>query len=200
MPIEFVQKKDAGEIAELYGYYVANTAISFEAEQLTSAEMEGRILSVLTWAPWLVCKVDGEVLGYAYASKHKERDAYKWSVDTAVYVRNDCRKRGIGSNLYRTLIALLKLQHFYAAHAGITLPNEGSVELHKRMGFQFIGTYPKVGYKLGKWHDVAWWQLQLQNRDDAPQSLRSLAEVQNDPQCYAILADQNTSNRISLAT
>ena len=99
------------------------------------------------------------MLGYAYASRHRERAAYQWSVDVSVYVRADAHRRGIGRALYTALLRIVTAQGFYGAYAGITLPNASSVGLHEAMGFRAVGVYRAVGYKLGAWHDVGWWDL-----------------------------------------
>jgi len=172
--IRIAEPADARGVAEVYGPVVAGTAISFEAEPPTEPEMEGRIAATLAFAPWLVC-VDGDrVAGYAYAARHRERAAYRWCVDVSVYVRDDCRRSGVGRALYGSLLALLRLQGFYAAHAGITLPNAASVGLHESLGFRPVGVYPAVGFKLGRWHDVGWWQLPLRDRTGEPEPTCSM--------------------------
>jgi phosphinothricin acetyltransferase len=165
---------DARQVAEIYQPVVTGTSISFEEDVPTEREMEVRIGSALAFAPWLVC-ADGErVVGYAYASKHRERAAYRWCVDVSVYVREGCRRAGVGRALYTSLFALLRLQGFRAAHAGVTLPNEASVGLHESLGFRPVGVYPRVGFKLGRWHDVGWWQLPLLDRAGEPAPTMSL--------------------------
>jgi len=166
--IRIAEPADAREVAGIYGPIVAHTATSFETEVPTEMEMERRISSTLAFLPWLVC-VDGErMAGYAYASKHRERAAYRWCVDVSVYIRDSCRRSGVGRALYTSLFALLRLQGFCAAHAGVTLPNEASVGLHESLGFRPIGVYPRVGFKDGRWHDVGWWQLPLRDRSGEP--------------------------------
>jgi phosphinothricin acetyltransferase len=108
-----------------------------------------------------VCEIDGVVAGYAYGSKHRERIAYQWSVECSVYIHDDYLKAGVGTALYSALIELVKLQQFRNLYAVINLPNERSVAFHEKMGFEYFATYKNVGYKLGKWKDVGWWQLQL---------------------------------------
>jgi phosphinothricin acetyltransferase len=161
-------RSDAREVLDIYGPIVAATAISFEEEVPTQREMERRISEALAFAPWLVCADGDRVAGYAYASRHRERAAYRWSVDVSVYVRDRCRRGGVGRALYTSLLALLRLQGFYAAHAGITLPNEASVRLHESLGFRPVGVYARVGFKRGAWHDVGWWQLPLRERSGEP--------------------------------
>jgi phosphinothricin acetyltransferase len=166
--IRFATPGDAAPIADIYAPIVAGTPISFELEPPTAQEMARRIAAILAFAPWLVCVEDGVVTGYAYAGRHHERGAYRWSVDLTVYVREGGRRRGVGSALYRALLALLRLQGFRAAHAGITLPNAASVGLHASFGFRPVGVFPRVGWKGGSWYDVGYWQLELGDRTRAP--------------------------------
>src|SRR5262249_21498110 len=128
--IRLATEGDAKAIARIYGPVVSATAISFELTPPTEAEMAGRVRSVLKYAPWLVAELEGEVRGFAYASRHRERAAYQWSVDVSAYIAETHRRHGLGRALYTSLFGLLRLQGFYAAHAGITLPNPGSVGLH----------------------------------------------------------------------
>ena len=187
--IRMASEEDAEAIAGIYRPIVATTAISFELTVPSVEEMKQRILNYVQFAPWLVFDgSDRRVLGYAYASKHRERMAYQWSVDMAIYVDSTQRRRGIGRALYTSLAALLRLQGFYVAHAGITLPNAASVALHESVGFRPVGVYRGVGYKLGTWHDVGWWQLSLRERAGEPTPPRSIAEAQRDPQWKSALA------------
>jgi phosphinothricin acetyltransferase len=179
--IRMATAADAEEVARIYDPVVARTAISFELEPPGPAEMRRRIEQVLPFAPWLVDERDGTVRGYAYASKHRERAAYQWSVDVAVYVGEAHRRSGVGKGLYEKLFQLLRLQGFYVAHAGITLPNAGSVGLHESVGFRPVGVYRAVGYKLGAWHDVGWWQLALRERDADPARPKAPTELAADP-------------------
>src|SRR5215469_4929286 len=187
--IRMASEQDAEAITAIYGPIVATTAISFELTVPSVDEVEQRIRNYLQFAPWLVfAGSDQRVLGYAYASKHRDRMAYQWSVDMAIYVDATQRRRGIARALYTSLAALLRLQGFYAAHAGITLPNAASVALHESVGFRPVGVYRGVGYKLGAWHDVGWWQLSLRDRTGKPAPPRSVAEVQRDPQWKSAIA------------
>jgi L-amino acid N-acyltransferase YncA len=179
---------DAAAIASIYRPYVIGAATSFETEPPDAAEMARRIETGLGFAPWLICTDDrGVVLGYAYASRHRDRAAYQWSVDVTVYIHADQHRRGIGRALYLRLFPLLRLQGFYVAHAGITLPNPGSVGLHEALGFRAVGVYPAVGWKLGDWRDVGWWQLPLQTRPPSPTPPLSLAQAQALPGWTAAL-------------
>ena len=155
--------EDADALAAIYAPIVQDTTISFELVPPTADEMRSRILSTLKGLPWLVSlDAAGTVSGYAYASKHRERAAYQWSVDVSAYVRDDCRGQGIGKRLYERLFQELIDLGYYQAFAGIALPNEASVALHESVGFKALGVYQKVGFKHGAWHDVGWWQRALQ--------------------------------------
>ena len=171
--------RDATAIADIYRPYVTDAVTSFEAVPPDAAEMAARIRSVLAFAPWVVAAgADHQVNGYAYASRHRERAAYQWSVDVTVYVRAGHHRVGLGRALYESLFPLLRLQGFCVAHAGITLPNPGSVGLHEALGFRPVGVYPDVGWKHGAWRDVGWWRLPLQDRPATPEPPLSLPQAQ----------------------
>ena len=179
--IRLAREEDAKAILEIYAPIVRNTVISFETEVPDVALMRSRINSTLKSLPWLVCENQGELLGYVYASPHRSRSAYKWSLDVSAYVHPQARRRGIGKALYTSLFKILILQGFYNAYAGIALPNPASVGLHEALGFHPVGVYEHVGYKLGTWHDVGWWQLTLQEPSARPQRPLLLADMQNSP-------------------
>jgi phosphinothricin acetyltransferase len=174
--IRLITEADADAVQAIYAPYVHNTAISFELEPPDVKEMRHRIRKTLVMYPWLVCE-QGETVGYAYASQHRERAAYQWSVDVAVYAAPQYQRAGVGRGLYTSLFALLRLQGFFNAFAGIALPNDASVGLHMALGFQPIGVYRAVGFKLGKWHDVSWWGLPLQPPHPTPMPPRPLSEI-----------------------
>jgi L-amino acid N-acyltransferase YncA len=179
---------DAAAIAAIYRRYVTEAVTSFEVTPPSTAEMARRIETVLALAPWLVALDDaGAPIGYAYASRHAERAAYRWSVDVTVYVREGDHRRGVGRALYGALFPLLRLQGFYVAHAGVTLPNAASVGLHESFGFRPVGVYRAVGWKLGAWRDVGWWQLPLQERPATPAPPLPLAEARELPSWPAAL-------------
>jgi phosphinothricin acetyltransferase len=134
--IRLATEDDAVQIAEIYAPFCRETPISFETEPPAAGEMRERIARTVKSYPWLVCDDGGQILGYAYASRHRERAAYRWSVDVSVYVREGRRRTGLGRALYTSLFALLRLQGFQNALAGATLPNSGSVGLHEAMGFE----------------------------------------------------------------
>jgi L-amino acid N-acyltransferase YncA len=173
---------DAGAVAEIYRPYVTDGVTSFEVTPPSAAEMARRIEAVLALAPWLIALDEaGAPIGYAYASRASEREAYQWLVDASVYIRAGHHRRGVGRALYGALFPLLRLQGFYVVHAGVTLPNAASVGLHESFGFRPIGVYPAVGWKLGAWRDVGWWNLPLQERPATPAPPLPLAEAQRLP-------------------
>ena len=184
--IRLAAPADAAAIANIYRPIVESTTISFETEAPDEAEVRRRIAETLTAYPWLVCQREGQIAGYAYATKHRVRSAYRWSVDTSVYVHPDFQRRGIGQGLYRSLFAILTAQGFFNAYAGIALPNPASVALHERVGFRPIGVFKNVGYKVGAWRDVGWWQLALNEPTREPQPPLDLAAVRARPDGSAL--------------
>ncbi|AHG89175.1 phosphinothricin N-acetyltransferase [Gemmatirosa kalamazoonensis] len=166
--IRLAVQSDAAQIAAIYRPAVTDSSISFEVEPPDGAEMARRIARTLARTPWLVCERGGAIAGYAYASAHRERAAYRWSVDVSAYVHADARRVGIGRALYASLLAVLMRQGFRNAYAGVTLPNDASVALHRAVGFTPVGVYRGVGYKRGAWHDVAWFERALAPRVAEP--------------------------------
>jgi phosphinothricin acetyltransferase len=159
--IRSITLDDARAVSEIYAPFVSDAATSFETVPPDTAEIQRRIKDRTPKYPWLVFEADGIVLGYAYGSQHRTRQAYQWSADVSVYTHERARKRGVGRALYTVLLDLLRRQGYFNAYAGITLPNPGSVRLHESMGFTPVGVYSRVGFKLGRWHDVLWLQLRL---------------------------------------
>jgi L-amino acid N-acyltransferase YncA len=160
--IRLATSADAAAIAAIYAPSVAERATSFELVPPDAAQIAQRIDNVVSRWPWLVETEQDAVLGYCYAGEFAERAAYRWSVTVSAYVRDGLHRRGIGRRLYTVLFELLRRQGAFNAYAGITLPNEASVGLHRAMGFEPIGTYPRVGFKFGRWHDVVWLGKELQ--------------------------------------
>jgi phosphinothricin acetyltransferase len=154
---------DAADIRRIYGSFVDNTAITFDDETPAVEEFEVKIAERLEFYPWLIAETDErQVAGYAYGARFHARPAYRWSAEVSVYIAREFHRRGVGRSLYQKLLPLLGRQNLRMVHAGITLPNAASVGLHESLGFQRVGFYPNVGYKLGKWQDVGWWALDLQ--------------------------------------
>jgi L-amino acid N-acyltransferase YncA len=152
---------DAAAIAAIYAPFCETSAVSFEEIAPSADDMRRRIETIGAERPWIVLD-HGDILGYAYAARHHERAAYRWSATTAIYVDSAHRRSGAGRALYTTLLALLRQLGYHTATAGITLPNPASVGLHEACGFSLVGVYRNIGYKLGQWHDVAWYQTVIQ--------------------------------------
>lgn len=166
MTIRAARPHDAQAILDIYAPVVRDTAISFEVEPPSLQGMRERIASTTATHPWLVSLDDaGVVDGYVYATRHKERAAYRWSVEVTAYVRHDARGRGVGRRLYARLLAELAALGHHQAFAVIVLPNAASVALHEAVGFEPVGVCRRAGYKLGHWWDVGWWQVQVQPLD-----------------------------------
>lgn len=175
--IRLAAPADGAQLSAIYAPLVRDTAISFEVDPPDAAEMARRVAESLPAFPWLVADAGGEVLGYVYASKHRARAAYLWSVDTTVYIDARVRRGGVGRALYTTLFGILTLQRFCNAYAGISLPNPGSVGLHEAVGFEKVGVYRGVAYKLGAWHDAGWWERVIQSRPSSPPAPADMATV-----------------------
>jgi phosphinothricin acetyltransferase len=191
MAVEFrlARRDDADGIAAIYRPFVESTIISFETVAPEPTEMADRIAATLTRYPWLVCEWDGAIAGYAYATKHRERKAYRWSVDVSAYVAPRFWRRGIGGGLYRSLFGILSAQGFVNAYAGIALPNPASVGLHESVGFRPVGVYRSVGYKLSAWHDVGWWERALHHHAAAPREPVDLAALEGRNDWKALLRE-----------
>jgi len=174
MRIRRAEPADAEAIAAIYAPIVLETTISFEWVPPAAETFRERIVKVVAKYPWLVA-VDGggAVAGFAYASSHRDPPSYQWSVNTSVFIREDCRGRGVGKALYDELFRQLVALGYYRAFAGVALPNAASVALHESVGFRPLGIYEKVGFKFGAWRDVGWWQKELQPAvvDPAPPRL-----------------------------
>lgn len=163
MKVRLAGLGDAAAIAAIYAPYVTATVISFETEAPGADEIARRIASGGDLYPWLVaCEAESdEVAGYACADAFRTRPAYRFSLETTVYVADAAQRRGVGTLLYRALLPLLEAQGFAQAIAAITLPNEASVRLHEGLGFRQIGTYERVGFKFREWRSVGLWQRAL---------------------------------------
>lgn len=168
MKLRAATPDDAAAIADIYAPFVTASAVSFETEPPDEAAMRARIEAGGALYPWLAAEEDGTILGYAYAARFRDRPAYRFAVETSVYLRAGASGRGLGRALYEPLLAMLEAQGFTQAIAAITLPNDASVRLHERLGFERAGTYRQVGWKLGEWHDVGLWQKALAAAGNPP--------------------------------
>ena len=156
-----VRTTDAGQIADIYNYYVQNTIVTFEEEPVGAEEMERRIAEITPSYPWLVSEEEGDVLGYSYARRWKGRRGYRFSVESTVYLKNGYSGRGLGTTLYTALIQELRRMGIHAVMGGIALPNDASRRLHEKLGFQKVAQLKEVGLKFGEWIDVGYWELLL---------------------------------------
>lgn len=159
MNIRQAQFTDAGQIAEIYNYYILNTHHTFETEPLSADEMQQRIAETSEDYPFLIAEYEGVIQGYVYAAQFKLRQAYKHSVEVSIYVRNQAKQKGIGSELYQRLLEELSETDVHALMAGISLPNEASVRFHEKLGYEKVAHFREVGYKLGRWVDVGFWEM-----------------------------------------
>jgi L-amino acid N-acyltransferase YncA len=201
MRIRLARPEDGERVAAIYRPAVVELATSFELDPPSGAEMAKRIAHTLARTPWLVAEppdAPGAVLGYVYAGAHRDRAAYQWSVDVAAYVDGAAHRRGVGRALYVALFAALRLQGFVNAYAGITLPNPASEALHRALGFKSVGVYRRVGYKLGAWHDVAWFALTLGAYDARPRMPTPLPEVRAEVESLLAHASGPASDSFTL--
>jgi L-amino acid N-acyltransferase YncA len=172
MKVRDANEDDADACAAIYAPYVTDTAITFEYEPPSAAEMARRIAAAQRAHAWLVLEDDGRVVGYAYGGPYKERAAYRWSSEVSVYLETGRRRSGSGRLLYAALFERLAERGFHTLVAGMTLPNDASEGLHRAMGFEPIGIFRRVGWKHGQWRDVAWAQRSLGTDDEPPVDLR----------------------------
>jgi L-amino acid N-acyltransferase YncA len=159
MIIRKVESKDTEKIAEIYNFYIENSHATFEIEQITVDEMVKRISAITENYPFFVAEQTGKILAYAYASRYKSRSAYSKSVEVSVYVKNNLKQKGIGTQLYEKLFEALSKMDVHAIIAGISLPNDASVKLHERFGMEKVAHFREVGYKFDEWIDVGYWEL-----------------------------------------
>jgi phosphinothricin acetyltransferase len=161
-------ERDSEACAAIYAPYVSDTAITFERDPPPPAEMAERIATAMRTHAWVVLENQGRVVGYAYGGPFNSRAAYRWSCEVSVYLERDRRGTGGGRALYIALFDRLADRGFRTAVAGMTLPNDASVGLHRAMGFEPVGTYRRIGWKQGTWHDVAWVQRTIATGQDPP--------------------------------
>jgi len=174
--IRLASEADAAATAAIYRPYVEESAISFEDRAPDAAEMARRMAGERPGLhPWLVAEDQGRVIGYAASSPFRTRPAYRWTVETGIYLAPDACGRGLGVGLLSALLTMLEQQGYVAAIGAIALPNDASVAVHEKLGFVHTGTYRGVGFKLGKWLDVGLWQRELTPRLDEPPEPRPFA-------------------------
>jgi L-amino acid N-acyltransferase YncA len=156
---------DAAGCATVYAPYVTGSCISFEYEAPSAEDFASRIAAAHAW---MVAEDGGAVVGYAYASRHRERAAYDWAADVAIYIAATHQGRGLGRRLYEPLLARVEALGIRTLCAGVAQPNAASDALHRALGFEEVGVYRRIGWKAGRWHDVRWWQLQLGDGSPPP--------------------------------
>ena len=177
--IRLAREGDYDSILEIYAPFITDTVITFEYEVPTKDEFAKRIKDIQIKYPWLICEVDGNVVGYAYASKFNERSAYDWSVDFSIYIKQEFQGRKLGKALYFALLEVLKLQGYFNAYAGVTIPNLKSEGLHQSFGFKETGTFHNAGFKFGDWYNVKWFELKIQEHTLKPLKPKTIADVNN---------------------
>ncbi len=168
---------DAKAILFIYAPYIQITSLTFELEVPSKEKFAERIKNYLQKWPWLVCEINGEIAGYAYASNYRERAGYQWSCECSVYIHDNFLKRGIAKALYSCLTDILKMQGYRNVYAVINLPNDKSVALHEKCGFEWMATFERVGYKLGHWKDVGWWIKKLNEYDQEPKPITTFKDL-----------------------
>ena len=159
MNIRKVNLKDARQISEIYNFYVMETHHSFENEAVSINDMMDRIEAISASCPFLVCEEKNEILGFAYATHYKPRSAYQHSVEVSVYLKNDVKHKGIGTKLYERLFEEIDKMRVHAIIAGISLPNDASIRLHEKFGFEKVAHFREVGFKMNRWIDVGYWEV-----------------------------------------
>jgi L-amino acid N-acyltransferase YncA len=179
--IRLATAADGAALAAIYAPAVESQATSFELEAPDASEMGRRVAAVTAKTPWLVCVHRSAVIGYAYGSQHRDRAAYAWSAEVSAYVHANAQRTGVGKALYTSLFAVLSLQGFRSAYAGITLPNAASVRFHESVGFTPVGVYHAIGYKFGRWHDVAWFERALGPHETEVRAPRPISEITTEP-------------------
>ena len=179
MIIRLATIKDSNALLKIYSQYI-DTAITFECVLPTEKQFEERIADIIKDYPYLVCEENGEILGYAYAHRHMEREAYQWNAELSIYLDNNFTSKGIGKKLYSILIEILKLQGIKTVYGGVTVPNKKSEKLHLRLGFKSIGIYHNTGYKNGKWLDVEWFEKQIMPYSIKPEPFTPINKIHNE--------------------
>ena len=154
-------QKDAGALARIYNHYIENTVITFEEELIDAGEMGRRVEKVTADYPWLVWEEEGEILGYAYASRWRERAAYRYACELTVYLHHEATGRGAGTALYSRLIDELKARNFHSLLGCVTLPNPASEKLHASLGFEKVAHFHEAGFKFDRWLDVGYFERVL---------------------------------------
>lgn len=182
---------DAEACLKVYEPYVSYTPITFDYKVPEVKEFQSKIKDTIREYPWLVCLKNNQIEGYAYASRHRYKTAYQWSVESTIYLTEQLQGKGIGSILYETLLALLKIQGFYNVYAGVTVPNKKSESLHNKLGFEEIGIFKNIGFKSGVWHDVQWFHKVLEGYKINPDLPLKMEDLINSDAYHSLLFEAN---------
>lgn len=185
MIIRLATTKDSDALLRIYSQYI-DTAITFECILPTGEEFAERIDCIIKDYPYLVCEENGQILGYAYAHRQMERDAYQWNAELSIYLDRSLTSKGLGSKMYCILIDILKLQGVRNVYGGVTLPNDKSKKLHLGLGFTSLGIYHNTGYKHNKWHDVEWFEKKIMEYTLEPKPILPISEISKE-QIQAII-------------
>jgi len=176
--IRLATVEDAEAILDIYKTYIENTRVTFETEVPSVEAFRERMERITEHFPWLVCEINGQVVGYAYGSKHGERAAYRWSADLSVYVHEEFHRYGVGKALYTVLEELLRRQGYFTVYAGVSTPNPKSEAFHAALGFRNLGEFKNAGYKLGRWCGVSWYELVLNEYVTEPEETISIGQLE----------------------
>jgi len=190
--IRLANSNDSAGILEIYAPFILNSTTTFEVDIPSTDEIANRINKYLEKGPWLVSVHNGLITGYAYASEHRSRAAYQWSIELSVYIHPDHQGNKLATRLYQCALEILHRQGYCNIYAGITQPNEPSDAFHRSMGFELIGTYNKIGYKQGKWCDVKWYQRSLNKFNLAPKPIIDLKTLKDSGRLDDILEYHNS--------
>ena len=176
MEIRFAKRSDGDALRRIYAQYI-ETPVTFEYDLPSAGEFAERVAAIGGEYPYLVCEENGRIVGYAYAHRQKEREAYQWNAELSVYLDRDFTSKGIGKALYGALMDILRLQGIKTVYGVVTIPNEKSERLHERIGFRISGTHRRTGYKCGRWHDIRWFEKQIGPYDGEPAPIRPVREI-----------------------
>lgn len=176
MKFRLATVKDSSELLKIYAQYI-NTAITFECMLPTEEEFIERIKAIIANYPYVVCEEENKIVGYAYAHRQMERQAYQWNAELSIYIDKTFFSKGLGKKLYGILIEILKVQGLKTVYGGVTIPNEKSEKLHSGLGFTCLGTYHNTGYKNNKWHDVMWFEKQIALYTLNPSPILSISDI-----------------------
>ena len=176
MDIRFATPADNALILNIYAQYI-NTPVTFEYTLPTEQQFAERIKKIMRNYPYLVCEEGGQIIGYTYAHRQMEREAYQWNAELSIYMDQEYTSKGIGKKLYCMLIEMLKLQGIKTVYGGVTIPNSKSERLHMALGFRRLGTYRNTGYKCGKWHDVAWYEKKIAPYQPVPVPILPIRKI-----------------------